>query len=157
MAKEPISIESFAKVPDIQSVSMSVDGNNLVGLVAMPGSDHKETALATWDLNNLDKGPTLTPSGDKMKFIAAGALKADRVLVFARQEWTGRLGSCGEGKSQGATKTFVSKSYLTDTKHGDFKEAFADNVRRIGVSEETKRCLELAGTASLVHRLPLDP
>lgn len=156
-AQQPIPIEAFAKVPDIQNVSMSVDGNNLVALIAAPGSDHKATALATWDLNSPDKGPVITPSGDNMKFIAAGALKADRVLVFARQEWTGRLGTCGEGKTEGATKTFVSKSYLTDIKHKDFEEAFADNVRRIGVSEDLKRCLDLAGTASLVHRLPLDP
>ena len=36
-AQTAIPIESFAKVPDIQSVSMSADGKNLVAIVAMPG------------------------------------------------------------------------------------------------------------------------
>lgn len=156
-AREPIPIQSLARVPDIQSVSMSADGRNLAAIVASPGSDHRETALATWDLNDLEAGPTITPSGDRMKFIRAGAMKADRVLVVARQEWTGRLAGCGEGKSSGATKTFVVKSYLTDTAHKGFDEAFADGARRIGVSEELQRCLEIAGTANLVNTLPLDP
>ncbi|MFP7721240.1 alpha/beta hydrolase family protein [Lysobacter sp. A3-1-A15] len=156
-AREPIPAEKFAKVPEIQSVSMSADGSNLVALVASPGTNNRETALATWNLEDLQAGPVITPSGDRMKFIAASALKADRVLVMARQEWTGRLANCGEGKGTGATKTFVSKSYLTDVKHSEFEEAFGDNTRRIGVSEQIQKCLEIAGSASLVHTLPLDP
>lgn len=156
-AREPIPIESLARVPEIQSVSMSSDGKNLVAVVATPGSNHQDTALATWNVDNLDAGSTVTPSNDRMKIIAASAMKADRILVFARQEWTGRLGGCGEGKVSGATKTFVFKPYLTDNKHSKFEEAFTDNVRRLGVSEETQRCLEIAGSAGLVHRLPLDP
>ena len=156
-AREPISIESIARVPEIQSVSMSADGKNLVALVTAPGSNFQETALATWNLAKLDAGPVITPSGERMKFIAASAMKADRVLVLARQEWTGALGGCGEGKSTGSTKTFVSKAYLTDVAHKKFSEAFADNTRRVGVSPELQRCLELAGSASLVNTLPLDP
>lgn len=136
---------------------MSIDGKNLVGIVAMPGSDNQETALATWDLDNLDAGSVITPSGERMKFIAASAMKADRVLVLGRQEWTGQLGGCGEGGVVGATKTFVTKAYLTDTHHKSFNEAFADNTRKLGVGEDLKRCLEIAGTANLVHSLPLDP
>lgn len=154
---EPIPAEAFAKVPDIQSVSMSSDGRHLVAIIASPGSDHQETALATWDLADFEAGPTITPSGDRMKFIAADALKAGKVLVVARQEWTGQLGGCGEGKTTGATRTFVTKAYLTDSGHSTFGEAFADNTRRIGVSESIQRCLEIAGTASLLNRLPLDP
>ena len=146
LAKPPIPIESFAKVPDIQSVSMSADGKNLVAIVAMPGSNNQETGLATWDLDNLDAGSKVTPSGDRMKFIGASAMKANRVLVFGRQEWTGQLGGCGEGKTTGATKTFVSKAYLTDVGQKKFEEAFTDNTRKLGVSEDLQRCLEIAGT-----------
>ncbi len=153
---EPVPAEALAKVPDIQSVSMSADGEQLVAIIAVPGSDNSETALATWDLDNMDQPPEVTPSG-KMKFIAASALKADRLLVLGRQEWTGRLSGCGEGKFSGATKTFVTKAYLTDAEHENFEEAFAKNVRRIGISESTQRCLELSGEASLVSNLPLDP
>lgn len=156
-AREPIPIEDLAKLPEIQSVSMSADGRNLVAIVPAPGSNYRETALATWNLEDPGAKVVVTPSGDSMKFIGASAMKADRVLVLARQEWTGHLAGCGEGSRAGATKTFVSKAYLTDTAHSGFDEAFADNARRLGVSKETQRCLEIAGTASLVSNLPLDP
>lgn len=45
---EPIPAEALAKVPDIQSVSMSADGEQLVAIIALPGSDNRKTALATW-------------------------------------------------------------------------------------------------------------
>ncbi len=154
---EPIAIDDLARVPAVQSPSMSADGQYLVAIIAAPGSDHEGTALATWDLGNLTAGPVVTPSGDRMKFIGASALKAGRTLVFGRQEWTGQLGGCGEGSVSGATKTFVFKTYLTDTDHAEFEEAFADNTRQLGISKRTQRCLEIAGTSSLVHPLPLDP
>ncbi|HRN62102.1 MAG TPA: prolyl oligopeptidase family serine peptidase [Gammaproteobacteria bacterium] len=157
VAAEPIPIESFAREPDIRFVSMSTDGKNLVAIVALPGSNNRETGLATWDLDNLDAGSIIKPSGDRMKFVQANAMKADRVLVIGRQEWTGQLGGCGEGRVSGSTKTFVTKAYLTDAKQEKFGEAFADNTRKIGVSQEMQRCLEIAGTASLVSTLPLDP
>lgn len=157
---KPIPAEQLAKLPAIQSVSMSADGTHLVALVASPtdktGSD---TALATWDLDRIDGGPThITPSGERMKFIGAYALKGNHILAITRQEWTGPLGQCGgEGNSTGSTKTFISKSYLTDLRHSNFKEAFADTSRKIGLSAETLRCFELGSTASLVNQLPLDP
>jgi pimeloyl-ACP methyl ester carboxylesterase len=156
-AAEPIPAEALAKYPNIQSVSMSADGEQLVAIIALPGSDNRETALATWDLDNMDQAPEITPSGDDMKFVAASALKSDRLLVIGRQEWTGTLNGCGEGNSIGATRTFVTKAYLTNAEHEDFEEAFAQNVRRLGISEATERCLEVGGEASLVSNLPLDP
>lgn len=156
-ASTPIPIEDLAKLPAIQSVSMSPDGKHIVALIPSPG-DPDETALATWDTRDLSKGPeVITPSGDRMKFVMATALKADKILVVGRQEWTGRLGGCGEGKLSGATKTFVMKSYLTDDAQKSFDEAFANSTHTTGISRETRRCLELGTTASLVHMLPLDP
>ncbi len=158
LAAEPIPIDAFARLPDIQSVSMSTDGKNLVAIVAMPGSDNRDTGVATWDLDNLDRGPIITPSGDRMKFIAATAMKADRMLVLGRQEWTGQLGPCGlEGRSAGATRTFVTKVYLADVAHKKFNEAFTDNTRRLGISQDVQRCLDIMGTAAVVNTLPLDP
>lgn len=159
LAQEPIPAEAFARLPAIQSVSMSTDGKNLVALVPVPGApaDSEDTALAIWDMDDLDKDPILTPSNASMKFIGASAMKADRVIAFGRQEWTGQLAGCGEGRSVGSTKTFVTKSYLTDVKMQKFEEAFASRVRRLGISEQTLRCFEIMGTASLVSALPLDP
>jgi dienelactone hydrolase len=92
-----------------------------------------------------------------MKFIGAFALKSDKILAVARQEWTGQLGGCGEGKVVGATKTFVTKTYLTGDAQKKFDEAFARKSVRLGGSRNMDVCLELAGTASLVDMLPLDP
>ncbi len=157
VAAQPIPIEDLARLPALQSVSLSPDGKHLVALIPSP-KNPEETALATWDTDALAKGPkTVTPSGDRMKFIAAGALKADKILVVGRQEWTGQLGGCGEGSVSGATKTFVAKTYLTGDDQKNFDEAFADNTRKLGVSEQTQRCLELGGTAALVNMLPMDP
>lgn len=156
-ASEPIPVEALARLPALQSVSMSPDGKHLVALIPSPKSPD-ETALATWDIDSLSSGPkVITPSGEHMKFIGASALKADKILAIARQEWTGALGGCGEGKTDGATRTFMVKAYLTDDDQKNFDEAFTSNVRKVGVSESTQRCLELAGTASLVSMLPLDP
>ena len=156
-ASGPIAIEDLAREPALQSVSMSPDGKHLVGLIPSP-TNKDETALATWDLNALASAPkVVTPSGDHMKFIGAFALKADKILAVARQEWTGQLGGCGEGKVVGATKTFVTKTYLTGDAQKKFEEAFARKSVRVGGSRNMDVCLELAGTASLVDMLPLDP
>ena len=156
-AAEPVTVEALARLPALQSVSMSPDGEHLVALIPSP-KNPDETALATWDIDALSAGPkVITPSGEHMKFIAASALKADKILAIARQEWTGDLGGCGEGKSTGATRTFMVKAYLTGEQQKNFDEAFTSDVRKVGVSEQTQRCLELAGTASLVNMLPLDP
>lgn len=154
----PIPIDSLARLPDIASVSMSIDGKQMAALIAAPGSNNRDTAVATWDLDNMDKGPVITPSGDRMKFIGVNAMKAGKTLVAARQEWTGSLAGCGEGKDIGSTATFINKVYLTDGSHKEFEEAFTDgSSRRFGISEQMERCLEIAGSAGLVNSLPLDP
>ena len=157
MRVNPIPAEAFARVPNIQSVSMSTEGDLIAAIIASPGTDNQETALATWNLADLSAPPVVTPSGDRMKFIATTALKAGRVLAVGQQEWTGQLGGCGEGRTTGATATFVRQVYLTNRDQSDFDLAFAGNRRSIGVSRDTERCFELAGTASVAAFLPLDP
>lgn len=157
-ARDPIPVEALSQMQEIQSISMSSDGRRIVALIGKSGAQDFETLLATWDIENLSEGPTITASGDKMKFIAASALKSDHTFVVGRQEWTGAIGECGgEGNSLGNTKTFVVKAYLTDSTHSNFDEAFAGNSRPIGVSDATQRCFEIFGSAQLVNTLPLDP
>lgn len=154
---EPIPADAIARIPNIQSVSLSAEGDIAVAIVASPGSDNERTALATWNLDNPNEAPIVTPSNDRMSIIAASALKAERILVLGRQEWTGQLGGCGEGRTTGATATFVTQAYLTDAEHSDFDEAFSGGGRTLGVSENTQRCFEIAGTTNVVADLPLDP
>lgn len=156
-AAQPIPLKDLAREPALQSVSMSPDGKYLVALVPSP-NDPDETALATWRTNALASGPTvITPSGEHMKFIAAAALKAGKILAAARQEWTGQLGGCGEGSVNGATKTFITKTYLTGADQKNFEEAFSSKRRSTGMSRTTQLCMELSGTAGLVDMLPIDP
>ncbi|WP_397606855.1 alpha/beta hydrolase family protein [Silanimonas sp.] len=157
-ARDPIPVDAFAKMPEIQSLSMSSDGKRIVALIGKADAEEFETSLATWDLDNLGAGPTVTASGDRMKFISASALKSDHIFVVGRQEFTGAIGECGgEGQSIGNTKTFVTKAYLTDSTQSSFDEAFADKGRAMGVSDLQQRCFEIFGSAGLVNQLPLDP
>src|SRR5690606_12069543 len=79
-AVEPIPIDALARLPNFDFASMSSDGKTIVAIVAMPGSDNKETGVATWDLDYLDRGPIITPSGDPTKRLAPSPLKACRML-----------------------------------------------------------------------------
>ncbi len=153
----PVPIESIARNPAIRSVSMSMDGKQIVALVAAPGTNYQDTALATWDTDKLDAPPLITPSADKMKLVRATALKAGKIAVTGRQEWTGQLAGCGEGRNSGSTATFVFKTYMTDAKHSEFEEAFTQGSNIAGVSAEMERCLDLVGSAGLVDMLPLEP
>lgn len=158
-ANGPISIEALSRQPALQSVSMSPDGKHIVGLIPSP-KNSAETALAVWDTDALADGPeVVTPSGKHMKFIAATALKADKILAITRQEWTGRVTGCGiEGQSIGATRTFLTQVYLTGNDQKDFQKAFVSKRHRAkGVSQRTLTCAKLGSTASLVLMLPLDP
>ena len=160
-ARDPISIDALSRMPEIHSISMSSDGKRIVALIGRSDAREFDTSLATWNLDELEKGPTVTASGKDMKFVEASALKSNHVLIVGRQEWTGGIGSCGgEGQSRGSTKTFVTKIYLSDGSQSEFEEAFVDKRQQAWAWERgtgPQRCLELFSTASLVNNLPLDP
>ena len=103
LASDAIPIEDLARLPALQSVTMTPDGKHLVGLIPSP-TNKDDTALATWNTDSLSAPTIATPSGEHMKFIFASALKADKILVAAQQKWTGQLSGCGEGKAVGATE-----------------------------------------------------
>lgn len=156
-AAQPIPIEALSRLPAIQSVSMDPDGKHLVGLIVSPDNPD-ETALATWDTAKFPSAPAvITPSGSAMKFIAAEALKAGKILAVARQAFTGNTMGCIEGQSIGSTRTFVTRVYLTGDDQKHFAEAFASGRSNINTPKQVERCLELAGSTALVDRLPLDP
>lgn len=154
----PIPIEALSRQPAIQSVSMTPDGKHLVALIPSPANKDM-TALATWDIDQLKKGPTvITPSGEHMRFVRASALKTGKILVTARQEWTGKGSACGiEGKSVGATKTFIYRTYLTDLAQKKFDTAFKSNRRKLSSNRTIETCLQLVTTSSLESTLKLDP
>ena len=152
----PLAIESIAKNPAISSLSMTVEGDYMVGLVSDPSIAGGDMSLAVWDLKNPSAPPVVTPSNDRMKFVAADALKQGQIFAVARQEWTGTLNGCGEGRLTGATATFVTKFYMTDVKMQKFEEPFQQKGRRAG-NELMEQCFNILNTAGIASFLPLDP
>ena len=154
-AKDVIPIETLSKLPALTNFSISRDGDYLVGLTSQPGDN--KLSLTVWDPRDLSIPPKTTkPDGD-VEFIAAQALKAGKILVFARTKWTGALAGCGEGKRIGSTKTYLSKIFVTDTNFSSFTEPFAGNNNSRDMSEYERICGEMLGTGSIAADLPLDP
>jgi dienelactone hydrolase len=159
-AADPVDPNFFARVAQVDGVSMSMEGDLLVGIVAMP-NDPYTSGLAVWDISNIQPGQQLapkviTPSGDRTRFVAAAALKAGKLIAIGNQPWTGSLQGCGEGRTTGATKTWVRRLFLTDAAAKDFSQPLEGN-RPIGISADTQKCFELAGQSGIAQFLPLDP
>jgi dipeptidyl aminopeptidase/acylaminoacyl peptidase len=157
---EPLDIDDLARYPTVSSISMSLEGDMLVGLVLDPTRDGKEQAAAMWDISgDIDTSkplaPTrITPSNGKMRFFGVQALKQKKSIWFARQEWTGRLAGCGEGRTTGATKTFVTKIYMGDDKL-EIDEMPGGNPERL--SDDLQRCIDINNTTGLVSIMAGDP
>ena len=120
-AADPIPFDDFARQPDLSSVSMSLEGDMLVAVVADPDDPENKRAAAYWDLpaDNADidtSGPiaptAVTPTTGRSKFYAAAALKQKKSLWFTVQAYTGALMGCGEGKTTGSTKKYIQKVYM---------------------------------------------
>ncbi len=146
-------------MPEISGVSMSDEGDFLAAIIADPQNKEKR-ALATWDISKIDGTKPLavgsvTQSNDRMGFVQARAWKVGKVTTVASQAWTGSLSGCGEGKTTGATKTYLYKVFLTDRTIKDFNDPF-EAGRSLGVSAETQRCLEIGSNPQFID-LPLDP
>ncbi|NBC21510.1 MAG: prolyl oligopeptidase family serine peptidase [Alphaproteobacteria bacterium] len=125
LAGAQVPIEEIARYPAMSNMSMSPEGDTIVGLMTPPGNKGDEQALAVWDLTDEGSAPTLTPSNERMKFIGVEAYRNGNIQVVARQAWTGALAYCGEASSvTGATKTFVTKVYMTDKTAEEFEEPF---------------------------------
>jgi len=159
---EPISIEAFSKNPSVSSVSMSIEGDMLVGLVADPSKDGEEMAAAYWDLSGeIDVTKPLlpsniTPSGNRTNFFRATALKQKKSFWETTQAYTGSLMGCGEGRTTGSTKKYIEKVYMGNeriTKIDDLPSGAAE----VGANRVTLRCFELVGETAVASFLPLDP
>ena len=157
-----LAIEDFAKTPSVTSMSMSLEGDMLVGLVADPSKDGEEPAAAYWDLTGeIDTSkpllPTaITPSGPRTNFFGATALKNKKSLWFTVQGYTGALLGCGEGNTTGSTKKYLQKVYMGNEKITKIDD-LPDGRAEIGASDMMLRCFELEGDTSIASFLPLHP
>ena len=159
---DPIPAEEFAQFPYVSSVSMSLEGDMLVGVVADPSKDGKARAAAYWDLSGpIDTSkplvPTaITPTSGKSMFFAAAALKDKKSLWFTVQPYIGALMGCGEGKDTGSTKKYLQKAYMGNEKITKIDD-IPDGRAEIGANKAMLRCFELVGETSIASLLPLDP
>lgn len=157
----PLSAEDFSKQPAISSLSMSIEGDMLVGLVTDP-TDPDKRAAAYWDLSgDIDTSQPLlpssiTPSGNKTLFFAASALKNKKSLWYTTQPYIGALMGCGEGKTTGATKKYITKVAMGNAGLKKIDD-LPDGRTEIGANAMLKRCFELVGETDIAAFLPLDP
>ncbi|MEP1935062.1 MAG: hypothetical protein ABJJ37_27630, partial [Roseibium sp.] len=83
---KPIPVKEFGKKAAISSLSLSNEGDFLVGLITLPNTKQEETALAVWELGeSIDISKPLiptraTPANDRMEFVAASATNSMRSL-----------------------------------------------------------------------------
>ena len=105
----PLPIESIARLPAIQGVTLSPDGKHLAALVASP--DHRWPVISVW---NLETGapPVWIPSAT-MRPRAVSFLGNDRLLFLADQPFT-------YGNYQG----FTVQAIVTDLDGRNFTDPF---------------------------------
>lgn len=160
---EPISIEAFSQSPAVTSVSMSLEGDMLVGVIRDPRDGEEMGAAAYWDLSGeIDTSSPLvpdyvTPSSGRTIFTGAAALKNRMSLWFTVQPYIGDIGLCGtEGRSTGSTKKYITPIYLGNENLTDIDEV-APARTRIGGNNMWERCFEIEGVTEIASFLPLDP
>lgn len=158
---EPLSPDDFSKHPAVSSLSMSIEGDMIVGVVTDP-RDKDRRAAAYWDISgNIDTSKPLvpsniTPSSKRTSFFAASALKNKKSLWFTVQPYTGALRGCGEGKTTGSTKKYIQKVYMGNEKIKKIDD-LPDGRAEVGANRELLRCFEIAGSTAIASGLPLDP
>ena len=158
----PIKAEDFARYPSVSSMSMSLEGDMLVGVVADPSKNGEARAAAYWDLSGpIDTSKPLvpsniTPSSGKTLFYGATALKNRKSLWFTVQPYIGALMGCGEGKETGSTKKYLEKVYMGNERIKKIDD-LPDGRAEIGANKAMLRCYELVGDTNIASLLPLDP
>jgi len=157
-APEPLTPEDFAKPPVVSSLSMSLEGDMMVGLVTDP-EDPDKLAAAYWDLSgNIDTSKPLIPSNitqasGKTMFRGAQALKNKKSLWYTVQPYEGALMGCGEGKTTGSTKKYLQKVYMGNEKIKKIDD-LPDGRAEVGADRMLLRCYELVGETNLAKLIP---
>lgn len=156
------TVEDFARHPAVTSLSMSPEGDMMVGLVADPSKNGEALAAAYWDLSGeIDPSQPLlpshvTPSGKRTDFFAARALKQRKSLWFTTQAYQGELRGCGEGNVTGLTKKYLEKAYIGNERITKIDE-LPDGRAEVGAGKDMLRCFELVGQTRIATTLPLHP
>jgi hypothetical protein len=87
---DPIPAEDFSKAPSVSSVSMSLEGDMLVGVIADPTQDGDIRAAAYWDLSGkIDPSKPLlpsnvTPTSGKTLFLWRNSAEGQKIALVYR-------------------------------------------------------------------------
>lgn len=134
----PPSAADFARVPNIDDVSISPDGKHIVALTS---SDGETPVISVWRTDALNQKPTVLGSG-RMRFLSVGFLKNDRLLVNAVQTYT-----------SGSTKEHATRQWVTDLQGEKWKPLLGED----GPLTENEAMINNLVDATLISRLPTDP
>jgi len=152
--------EDFSRTPALSGISMSREGDMLVGLIVDP-EDPTRQAPAYWDLTGeLDWSQPLVPSHimpseGQTRFYSGSALKHQKSLWQTVQPYVGFMGSCGESDTRvGAAKTFITKPFMADARL-ETMDDLPSGRAEVGANKAQLRCFELSGETNLVSLLPL--
>ena len=128
----------FARVPAIQSVSLSPDGKHLVALTSPDG---KQIYISVWRTDALDRTPTVI-NASKMRFLGVEFIKNDHLQVTAMQTFT-----------VGDDRRHLFKTYITDLEGKRWRPLLPETR---GASELEDFWNKFAD-ANIIDDLPLDP
>ncbi len=159
---DPYRISEFSKQPNISGLSMSPEGDFIVGMVAEPGSNNERQAVAVWELDReIDTTKPLipssiTPSDGRMQLFGAQALTAGVVRVTAGQTWSGSNPCTEGGSTAGSVDTWTYKAFWTTR---DLKK-FDDGIAGLGNERirdpQLENCMRLNGRLQVYTSLPLE-
>lgn len=137
----PISVEAFARVSNLASVTMSPDGKHLA---ALSSPDGERVVVSIWDLDDLSKPPYLVGSHPKVRFTRIQFIKNDRLFVNTIQMF-----------DQSGQKGHLPRASLMDLQ-GKEVEILANRGGGARGSEIDKIAEKFA-SVSLISDLPADP
>jgi dipeptidyl aminopeptidase/acylaminoacyl peptidase len=135
------SARDFARMPGIDSVSISPDGKHIAALRSLDG---QTAEIAIWSTDALDQPPTVLGSIPQLRIMGVEFAKNDRLLVTARQLF-----------EIGDTRGHLFKLFVTDLNGSSWKPALPEsNDPRLSADE--RMFIQLA-SPSLLDDLPRDP
>jgi dipeptidyl aminopeptidase/acylaminoacyl peptidase len=105
---EPLPIEAIERFPALEQVSLSPDGEHIVGLVAAPGQ--KWPVISVWKTDALDERPIWIPT-EEMRFHYVDFLGNEKLIFIAQDTYT-----------YGSYKRWQRKLYISDLDGGDIEE-----------------------------------
>lgn len=139
-AYQPPSAEAFARRPAISSVSISPDGQHVVGILS---SDGASRVVAVWKADDLQSAPFVIGTDEKSELVGVQFVKNDRLFVTTQQMVNFSLGGDVE-------RSFRRRTQILDLQGRPIRV----NLSFDGLTAEQQAYV---GVGRVVSSLPADP